>query len=1128
MYLCPLGTFETIIMKYNIKPMFTSKLNYNNPFLRLRFLTYAFYILLFTINIKAQSVTGEPAGVPELHKKYQFAPWEDPTITNINRQPARATAYSYASVEDALKGDRTKSRIQMLNGDWDFKYAVNLKEASKDFYKNTVSGWDKIEVPSNWEMKGYDNPIYKSAVYPFRPINPPYIPKDYNGVGSYQRSFTVPENWKDMTVTLHFGAVSSGFEVWLNGEFLGYGEDSFLPSEFDITPYLKTGENVVSVRVIRWTDGSYLEDQDHWRMSGIQREVFIMAEPKLRIQDFFVQTKLDKEYKDAIFKLRPKVENLTGAKIKDYTMHVQLYDANNTAMFKDPLQRPVIDLINESYPRLDNVRFGFFQETIKNPKKWSSEEPNLYTMVISIKDKNGNVTEAKSCKVGFRSIEFSKENGKMLINGKETYVYGVNRHDHHPTRGKAVTREDIKQDITTIKKFNFNFIRTSHYPNDPYFYELCDQYGIMVMDEANQETHGIGGKLSNDPLWINAYMERMIRMVERDKNHPSVVMWSLGNEGGKGPNHAAMSGWVHDFDITRPVHYEPAQGNAKLDGYIDPLDPRYPKTIDHAYRFENPQDDSYVDMVSRFYPGVFTPKFLVDQKKDTRPIIFVEYSHAMGNSVGNLKELWDEFRSLPRVIGGCIWEFKDQGIVKFDSRSGQNYFAHGGDFGEKYHDGNFNTKGIVDSYGKPKGSIFENKWVYQPVISTLNGNQLEIKNRQAVKSLEGYIPVLKVLENGNIIKTQILKPLKVEAGQSTTLDVSQYLPKMKADAEYILNIEFQLSKDELWASKGYAVAEDQFVLKKKETSIDFRNEKDAAYKTTETDFDFQVKGKSFEVKISKENGALTSYVYKGEEQVFAPLLPNFVRPLTDNDKRGWKSQKLLKQWYKAKPKVLSTTMGIGIDGTVITSEYEIIKDSAKVQVAYKINENGVIKVDYSLKASDKLPNIPKIGMQMGVKRNFDQISWYGKGELENYSDRSFGSFVGKYSLPINDFIEHYPKPQENGNRCDVRWMALSTPQKNSGFLVVNDTKVLSMSAWPYTQENLSASGHTYDLKDPGFVTVNIDLIQMGVGGNDSWTIVAQPLEQYQIKSGNYEYSFYLTPFSGSKNELESSLKKFKY
>lgn len=1088
------------------------------------------YLILsiFAISdMQAQSVTGEPAGIPELHKKYEFAPWEDPTVTSINRQPSRATAYSYTNIEDALKGDRTKSRIQMLNGDWNFKYAPNLKEASKEFYKSTVSGWDKIEVPSNWEMKGYDIPIYKSAVYPFRPINPPYIPKDYNGIGSYQRSFTVPANWKDMTVTLHFGAVSSGFQVWLNGEFLGYGEDSFLPSEFDITPYLKEGENVVSVQVIRWADGSYLEDQDHWRVSGIQREVFIMAEPKLRIQDFFVQTKLDKQYTDAIFKLRPKVENLTGEKIKDYTFNVQLYDANNVAMFKEPLKKPVIDMINESYPRLDNVRFGMFQETIKNPKKWSSEEPNLYTLVVSLTDPKGNITEAKSCKVGFRSIEFSKENGKMLINGKETYVYGVNRHDQHPTKGKAINRDDIKQDITTIKKFNFNFIRTSHYPNDPYFYELCDQYGIMVMDEANQETHGIGGKLANDPKWTNAYLERMTRMVERDKNHPSVVMWSLGNEGGKGPNHAAMAGWVHDFDITRPVHYEPAQGNAKLDGYIDPLDPRYPKTIDHAYRFENPQDDSYVDMVSRFYPGVFTPKFLVDQKKDTRPIIFVEYSHAMGNSVGNLKELWDEFRSLPRVIGGCIWEFKDQGLVKKDPATGQEFFAHGGDFGEKYHDGNFNTKGIVDSNGKPKGSIYENKWVYQPATSTLKeGNQLEIKNRQAVKSLEGYIPVLKILENGNVIKTQVLKPFKLDAGQSTTLNVNPYLPKMKSDAEYFLNIEFQLSKDELWESKGYVVAEDQFLLKKKEVVVS--EAKKENLNVSESDAGFNIKGKTFDITISKTNGALSSYIFNGEEQVFAPLLPNFVRPLTDNDKRGWKSHKLLKSWYQAKPKLVNIKIDKSASEIKIISDYEIIKDSASVSVVYNIKPDGLIKVDYSLKATDKLPNIPKIGMQIGVQRKFDQISWYGKGELENYNDRSFGSFVGKYSLPINDFLEHYVKPQENANRTEVRWMGLTTPQKNKGFLVVNDTKVLSMSAWPYTQENLSAAKHTFDLKDPGFLTVNIDLVQMGVGGNDSWTLVAQPLEKYQIKSGDYQYSFYLMPFSGSKNQLESSLKKFKY
>jgi beta-galactosidase len=1084
---------------------------------------------LFSIcAMQAQSVTGEPAGIPELHKKQEFAPWEDPTVTSINRQPSRATGYSYTNVEDALKGDRTKSRLQMLNGDWDFKFAVNLKEASKDFYKTKVTGWDTIEVPSNWELKGYDSPIYKSAVYPFRPINPPYIPKDYNGVGAYQRSFTVPENWKDMTITLHFGGVSSGFQVWLNGEFLGYGEDSCLPSEFDITPYLKEGENVVSVQVIRWADGSYLEDQDHWRVSGIQREVYIMAEPKLRIQDFFYQTKLDKEYKDAVFQLRPKVENLTGVKIKDYTFQAQLYDANNVPLFKEPLQKPVIDMINESYPRLDNVRFGMFKETIKNPLKWSSEEPNLYTLVMTLKDPNGTITEVKSCKVGFRSIEFSKENGKMLINGKETYVYGINRHDHNPVRGKALTREDIKEDIATIKKFNFNFIRTSHYPNDPYFYELCDQYGIMVMDEANQETHGIGGKLSNDPKWTNAYLERMTRMVYRDKNHPSVVFWSLGNEGGKGPNHAAMSGWVHDFDSTRPVHYEPAQGNPKLDGYIDPLDPKYPRTIDHAYRFENPQDEPYVDMVSRFYPGVFTPKFLVDQKKDTRPIIFVEYSHAMGNSVGNLKELWDEFRSTPRVIGGCIWEFKDQGLLKFDSRTGQNYFAHGGDFGEKYHDGNFNTKGLVDSNGKPKGSMFENKWIYQPVVSTMKeGFQLEIKNRQATKSLKNYVPVLTILENGNGIKVQQLKPFNLDAGQSTVLDLKPYLPKMKADAEYFVNIEFQLSSDELWAKKGYALATDQFLIKKNET-VSLISKKEGTTNVSESESEFKIKGKSFDISISKINGALSSYLFNGEEQIFAPLLPNFIRPLTDNDKRGWKSQKVLKPWYKAKAKLTSIKMDNSNGEIKISSDYEIIKDSANVNVVYNIKQDGTLRVDFSLKASNKLPNIPKIGMQMGVQRNFEQISWYGKGALENYIDRSFGSMVGKYSLPINDFIEHYVKPQENGNRTDVRWMAFATPSKSKGLLVVNDSKLLSMSAWPYTQENLSEATHTFDLKNPGFMTVNIDLIQMGVGGNDSWSPVAQPMEKYQIPSGNYKYSFYLVPFSASKNSLESSLKKFKY
>ncbi|WP_308991005.1 glycoside hydrolase family 2 TIM barrel-domain containing protein [Mariniflexile litorale] len=1078
--------------------------------------------------VNAQTVTGEPAGIPETPKKYSYAPWEDPLVTSINRQPARATAYSYKTVEDALEGNREKSRFLLLNGEWDFKYSVNLDQAPKDFYKNEVSNWDKIEVPSNWELKGYDTPIYKSAVYPFRPINPPFVPKDTNGIGSYQHKFKVPKEWqKDMTVTLHFGGVSSAFQVWLNGDFLGYGEDSCLPSEFNISPYLKEGENVLSVQVIRYSDGAYLEDQDHWRLSGIQREVFIMAEPKLRIQDFFYQTKLDKNYEDAVFQLRPKLENLTGDTIKNASFEFQIYNDKNEALFEKPIDTLAKSIVNESYPRLDNVRFGFFEKKIQNPKKWSSEEPNLYTLVLTLKDENGTISEVKSCKVGFRSIEFSKDNGKLLINGKETYIYGVNRHDHHPVRGKALTREDIEDDVRTIKQFNFNTIRTSHYPNDPYFYELCDAYGIMVMDEANLETHGLGGRLSNDTQWTNAHVERMSRMVERDKNHPSVIMWSLGNESGKGPNHAVMAAWTHDFDITRPVHYEPAQGNPRLDGYIDERDSRYPRTVDHAHRFENPQDESYVDMVSRFYPGVFTPQYLVDLKADIRPILFVEYSHSMGNSTGNLKELWDEFRRLPRMIGGCIWDYKDQGLLKVDKKTGQEFYAYGGDFGEVRHDGNFCINGIVASDGRPKAAMYENKWVYQPATCNLDGNQLTIKNRQATQSLAAYIPVIQILENGTVIKEEVLTPFDLKAGNKTVLDIKKYVPKMKADAEYFVNMSFQLPHDKLWAKKGFTVASDQFLLQAKaEDKYTSKNSK-AVLKISESNENIKVSGDAFNVLVDKNNGALSSYIFKGKEQVFAPLLPNFTRPLTDNDRKGWKPHRVLKQWYENEPKLTSVKTEKSGNNVLVISDYEVIKDSAQVTISYTIKSDGVIKVNYHLKASEGLPNIPKVGMQMGVQNKFNQMSWYGKGELENYTDRNHGFPIQQYGLPLKDFTEPYVMPQENGNRTDVRWMACTTSNKNEGFLVVG-SQPLSMSVWPYTQENLNEAKHTFDLVDAGYLTLNIDLIQMGIGGNDSWSPVGAPMEKYQIPSKDYQYGFYIVPFQLSKNGVEKTLEKFSY
>jgi beta-galactosidase len=1054
---------------------------------------------------------------PKIYAGPEGDAWEIPQITELNRDKTRATAYSFPTEKDALLGDREKtSRLLSLNGLWDFNFAIKPADAPKDFYKSRVRGWKQLAVPSNWEMNGYDLPIYKSAKYPFRPVNPPFVPQDYNGVGSYQRTFTMPAGWQNQNVTLHFGGVSSAFKVWVNGKFLGYGEDSCLPSEFNVTPYVQAGENVVSVQVMRWSDGSYLEDQDHWRLSGIFREVLLLAEPKLRIADFHWQAKLDKQYKDAVLSIRPRLENLTGNNdISGYQVKVQLFDKAGAAVLPQPLQRTAESIINEPYPRLDNAKFGLLETTVRNPLKWSDETPNLYTLVLTLTDKTGAVLESKSCKVGFRSIEFSKENGKLLINGKLTYLYGVNRHDHHPTKGMAVSRDDIREDVRTLKQFNFNCIRTSHYPNDPYFYDLCDEYGILVIDEANLETHGLGSKLSNDPAWTAAYQERSMRMALRDKNHPSIIFWSLGNESGRGPNHAAMAAWLHDFDITRPIHYEPAMGDPHLDGYIDPNDPNYPKN--HAFRIQVPRDQAYVDMVSRMYPGLFTAELLANQQNgDTRPIFFCEYAHSMGNATGNMKEFWDIWRRTKRIIGGCIWEFKDQGLLKKDS-TGTAFYAYGGDFKEKYYD-DFTIKGIVASDGQPHAAIYECKRVYQPAECTLTDagqGLIKVENRHASKSLADYAVTLVVREDGRVISTKLLPRLRLAAGRDTVLSLKPYLPKMRAGAEYLATISFALAQAMAWADKGHEVASNQFALSglaeapkasKNYPAVAIRDDA-AAY---------VLSGKGFEVSIAKATGALTSYRYQGAEQLAAPLLPHFTRPLTDNDRRGWKADKKLKEWFTAAPKLQSLTLDKSHPSQPsLTSTYTLIEDKTTVRVTYTLNGDGILRVAYALTPATGLPNIPRVGMQLGIKRAYDNISFYGRGPMENYIDRRYGFDAGIYTQPLSEFADSYVVPMEYANRTDVRWMQLADKQ-NTGLLVVADS-LLNMSAWPYTEQNIQQARHTNKLKDAGFVTLNIDLAQMGVGGNTSWDAQAAPIDQYQLPSKPYSYSFYLLPVSGKKD-----------
>ena len=749
-----------------------------------------------------------------------------------------------------------------------------------------------------------------------------------------------------------------------------------------------------------------------------------------------------------------------------------------------------------------------------------------------LEDSTGNILEVKTCRLGFRSIEFRKDDSKLLINGKLTYLYGVNRPDHHPTRGKALSKEDIFQDVKTIKQFNFNCIRLSHYPSDPYLLDLCDEFGIMVIDEANHETHGLGGKLDHDANWTAAYLERVSRMALRDKNHPSIIMWSLGNEAGSGPNHAAMAGWIKDFDMTRPLHYEPAMGSPAVEGYIDPSDPRYLRSNDHSHRIQNPLDQYYVDVISRMYPSDYTAPLLVNQKNnDTRPIFFCEYAHAMGNSAGNLKEFWDQWKSLPRVIGGCIWEFKDQGLEKIDS-AGIKYYAYGGDFGERYFD-NFTIKGVVNADGKPKGVMYECKRIFQPIQvewADPPKGLIKVINRSEVINVNRYSALLKIKEDGKIIISQFLGGIDVDPLAETGVDISKWLPKLKAGAEYHADISFILTENEVWAGKGFEIASNQLNIPN--TNKPITKQSSSAPITLKEDVsDIELTGKNFTITFNKANGALTSYKQNGKEQVQKPLLPHFTRPQTDNDRRGWKTHRVLKQWYDAVPKLVTISTG-KFDGKrgsgiIVKSIYSFIHDSATVVVNYEVYGNGIIRVNYELSTKQGLPNIPKVGMQMGIERSCDNIEWFGKGPFENYIDKRYGADVGVYNFPIRDFMENYVVPQENGNRTDVRWLFASNPKTKDGLLIVADS-LLSMSAWPYAQENIQNAKHTNKLKDAGYITLNIDLIQMGVGGNDSWSDVAAPLEQYQVKAQPYHYSFYIVPFNSKNKTAGERAKEIKY
>ena len=1012
--------------------------------------------------------------------------WENPLVIGVNRLSPHATLVPYANGESALKMEVSGSPCVMsLNGSWKFQWSGQPEERPVDFYRSDfdVSGWKEIPVPSNWQMHGYGVPIYTNSVYPFK-VDPPRVtgepPSDYtsyklrNPVGSYRREFDLPDGWGGRRLFIHFAGVSSAFYVWVNGKKVGYSQDSMMPAEFDVTEYVQQGRNVIAAEVYQWSDGSYLEDQDMWRLSGIYREVFLYSAPKVHIRDFFVKSDLDEQYENAGLNIEVQVHNYGSENAEGYVVEASLIEpVGGTAVWSESKDVESIEQGQENQVVLNGQ--------IKNPKKWSAETPNLYKVLLVLRDKDRKVVEVESCRYGFRKVEI--RDGVFLINGAAVKLKGVNRHEHDPDHGKAVPVDRMIQDIVLMKQNNINAVRTSHYPNQPVWYDLCDEYGIYVIDEANVESHGISFRKDklpgSDPNWTDAVVARAAGMMERDKNHPCVVIWSLGNEAGHGTNFERMAEYIRGRDKSRPIHYQ------------------------HM--------NSVADVESEMY---WTPGAVAEhlEKGVQKPFVLCEYAHAMGNSVGNLPEYWDVFEKYPSSMGGFIWDWVDQGLRK-KTADGRDYLAYGGDFGDKPNNGNFCINGLVDPERKEHPSFLEVKKVYQYIKVTpvdMRKGQVLVHNKYDFVSLDLFDVEWELAVEGQIREEGVLEPLDIGPGEKREVTIPVKQIDVEAGAESFLKVTFLLAKDTPWAKKGHMVAWDQMKVSDAERSvIEFDTGNMPSVMLREEGDKVVVYGNDFAVAVSKTSGAIESFKSKGMELLSGALVPNFWRVPIDND-IGSKMPQKIGIWKEAAANEVSTGVTVeqvSAQSVQVTVNSELQSINSKYKNIYTIYGNGQVVVEAQIEPDANLPELPRFGMQMQVPGRYSNMRWYGRGPQETYWDRKTGAAVGIYSGSVEDNIFDYVRPQENGNKSDVRWMSLTDSQGRG--IMIYGMPLVDISAWPYTMEDLEKAAHPFELPRRENITVNIDYKQRGVGGDDSWGRL--PHDEYRLFARPYSYKFSLQP-----------------
>ncbi|CQR46462.1 Evolved beta-galactosidase subunit alpha [Paraliobacillus sp. PM-2] len=1028
-------------------------------------------------------------------------------VLQKNRMKDRAHFFSYQNVEDALNFDRGLAKgFTLLNGKWKFHYAESPEQAPDIFYKKEydVSNWNDIQVPSSWQMHGYGRPHYTNVQYPF-PVDPPFVPTE-NPTGSYRRDFYVTQEMKQALAFLCFEGVDSAFYVWINGHFVGYSQASRMTAEFDITSFIQEGTNTIAVQVYQWSDGSYIEDQDMWWLSGIFRDVYIHSKSNIHTQDYFVTTNLDEAYKHAELQITTVVQAHEDGD-HTYYLDTQLLDANYNEL--------------EEAKRTVNLQFSESKEAeltidipVNNPNKWTAETPYLYYLIMTLKDNEGNIIEVIPSKVGFRQVEL--KDGLIQVNGVPILFKGVNRHDHHPDLGRAVPLDWMIKDIELMKQHNINAVRSAHYPNDPVFYDLCDEYGLYVIDEADLECHGfelIGkpNQLSDDPEWEEAYLDRMRRMVERDKNHPSILIWSLGNESGFGKNHIKMAEWAKQKDPTRLVHYE---GETRS---IMTQDNNNPTRMHEA-----------ADMFSTMY----TPHALMEQLGNrtdlAQPHILCEFAHAMGNGPGGFKEYMDLFYKYERLQGGFVWEWLDHGIRQY-TESGEEYFAYGGNFDERPHDGNFVIDGLVMPDRTPSPALLEYKKVIEPVKVEpvdLETGTVRIHNMYSFSTLDHLQLSWSLVSDGKVIDSGLVEMPTINAKEAKEITIPFTLPNLqKANTDYWINLQFNQAFETKWSKPNHEVAWAQFKLPIIEGSEEVYDRKEyLPLSVYETDKKLVIHGDCFEFIFNRTYGELESWMHQGIELIEQGPKLNIWRAPTDNDKLGIEEEFNVKkeeqEWRQH-----------GLDNMQkrvksVTFEVSPIRDKVEVRVQsriappvlgwgfettiiYTISKSGSmqLKVD-GKKQGNVVGTLPKVGLQMKVKSQLNQVEWYGRGPGESYVDSKQASRFGIWSKTVDELYTPYVVPQENGNRHQVRWTSL-TNLSGVGLLTVGDPN-FDFSASYYSTDTIEKANHTYDLMKDNFITFNVDFKQQGLGSASCGPGV---LEQYKLKNEDFHFSVTFCAFS---------------